>query len=145
MAVVGLNFLLNVISVIALPLYYKHAGMALSTVIASGVNGVVLGRILHARLGSPGWRSIARAGAGALVASCGMGVAVFKAHAGMEAIVTRAGWGTKTGQMAAVAIAVGVGLVVYGILAGVLCRREVRDLLGRQRPSERSQDVGNGV
>jgi len=144
-AVVALNFALNVISVITLPLYFKHAGMALSTVIASIVNCVVLGYILHKRLGSPGWGRIARAAGGAVAASAIMGVAVFYAYAWLEAAVARTGWGMKTGQIAAVAGSVVVGLLVYGLLASVLCRQEVHDLIGRKRRSVEPQDAGNGV
>lgn len=144
-AMVVLNFVLNVLSVLFLPLYYKHAGLAFSTVVASAVNCLCLGHILHRRLGSPGWTLIAQTAGKVLGASLVMGVVVFQSHAWLDKVVREAGVGSKPGQLLAVPGSIGIGLAVYGILALLLCRREMRELMGLRHRSVSAGDVGHSV
>jgi putative peptidoglycan lipid II flippase len=76
LCVVGINFTLNVFFALTLPTYWKHAGLAFSTVVAEGFNGLALAFFLRRRLGAFGiWgilgglgRALAAAGAMAVVA-----------------------------------------------------------------------------
>jgi putative peptidoglycan lipid II flippase len=55
---VTLNFTLNVLFALTLPEDWKHAGLAFSTVIAEGFNGLALAFFLRRRLGPFGFRGI---------------------------------------------------------------------------------------
>jgi putative peptidoglycan lipid II flippase len=128
---VGANLALNLVFLLTLPLYYKHAGLALATVLAAAGNATALGWTLHRRLGSPGWISIARTGLGAL---CCAGL--------MAAVCAWAGAGLtpRLGRGGALAVAVGGGIVVYALLAGIVCRRERRELI--EALTRRGHDEG---
>jgi putative peptidoglycan lipid II flippase len=143
--VVALNLVLNVVSVVVLPLEYKHAGLAFSTVVASAVNCAILGYLLHRRLGSPGWSRIAGTAVRVLFASLVMGIVTFQAHALLAAAAPKMGLGMKMGQLVAVPGGIAAGVAVYAALALMLCRQEVRDMLGLKRRSAEPQDAGNGV
>jgi len=77
---VALNFTLNIFFILTLPEYWKHAGLAFSTVIAEGVNGLLLGLFLRRRLGPFGIRGILAGLLRALVAAAVMVVVVFYAE-----------------------------------------------------------------
>jgi putative peptidoglycan lipid II flippase len=145
MSVVALNFLLNVLSVLFLPLYYKHAGLASSTVIASAVNCFVLGYILHKRVGSPGWGPIVGTTVRTLISSLVMAGMVGMSHSWLTTVAEKFEWGMKTGQLVAVTGSIAAGLIVYGFLAFLFCRREIHELLGRKHPSPSLSDPINGV
>ena len=122
--VVGLNLLLNIAFLLTWPLYYKHAGLALATVIAAVVNAVALGWSLHRRLGSPGWREIARSALVIGVCAGIMGLAVKGVH---RALLEQAG------DVGALVAAVAAGALLYGGLTAAACGRERRELLDMWR------------
>ena len=127
-AVVILNVVLNVTSVLALPTTYRHAGMAMATVICSGVNGLVLGRLLTRRFGSPGWGIIAGTTVRACLAAGAMGAVAAGAHRGVATLLADVAAPAKLVDLAALAAAIAAGIVTYGILVVCLCRNELRDL-----------------
>ncbi len=49
---------LNVVLMLILMWPLKHAGIALATVISSGIQVAIMGILVHRRIGSPGWRQI---------------------------------------------------------------------------------------
>ena len=57
---VGINLTLNLLSVWLLPTYWKHAGMALSTVLAEGAGLICLLRALDGRLPRLGYGALGR-------------------------------------------------------------------------------------
>jgi len=127
--VVGLNLLLNVTFILTWPRGFKHAGLAFATVLASAVNCLILGVMLHRKLGSPGWSRIAKSAARTLVASLVMGITVFLASKLLASGAMLAGLNPKPAQLLVVAGSVAAGLVVYCGLALLLCREEIRAVL----------------
>lgn len=126
---VGLNLTLNLICVLTWPQGWKHAGLLLSTVIASAVTCVVLGSALHRRMGAPGWRALAPTAGGGLLAAGVMGGVAWWAQA--EAM-TRLGALVIPGKLAqalAVLAAMLAGAAVYAPLAWIFCRPAVRELV----------------
>jgi len=127
---VGLNFVLNILLVVTLPTYYKHAGLAMATVVASAVNSVVLAVVLTRRIGTPGWPAL---GASLLkVLGCSL-LMVGAIHLLLDwmAPLPLFSTATKTGQGARLAAAMLAGGAVYAASVLLFCRREVRLL--RQR------------
>jgi peptidoglycan biosynthesis protein MviN/MurJ (putative lipid II flippase) len=91
----------------------KHGGLALATVLGEGASGVILAMLLHRRLGSAGWKEIAKCALRCLGASAVMAcAAIWVCHAALT-------WGGATGapdkvvQIGAVSAAIGVAMVVY--------------------------------
>jgi putative peptidoglycan lipid II flippase len=121
---VGLNLVLNLLFLLTLPPDYKHGGLALATVLAAAANAAALGWTLHRRLGSPGWASIARTGAAALVCA-----GVMAAVCGWTGAVLT----PRMGRGGALAVAVTGGILLYGALAGLVCGRERRELMEYRR------------
>lgn len=116
---VTINFTLNVCCALTLPEYWKHAGLAFSTVVSEGFNGLMLAWFLRRRLGSFGIRGIL----------AGLGRAL-GAAAAMAAV---AGWTEralttwlyvylphKAAQIVGVPAAIALGIAVYFGLARAL-------------------------
>jgi len=121
---VALNLIMNVVLVIALPTYYKHAGLAMATVIASAVNCGVLAVLITRRLGSPGWRGL---GTSLLKVFCCCLLMAGAIHLLLArlALVPVFSTATKTGQAAQVAAAMLTGVAVYAAAILLTCRREL--------------------
>jgi len=131
MVMVAVNLALNITFILTWPIGYKHAGLAFATVLASGLNCLVLGYILHGRLGDPGWINSVGITARALVASLIMGAAVFKAQHFFETVFTETMSSAKVADIAALLCSILVGVVVYGVLIGLLCRRQIGEIVSR--------------
>lgn len=113
---VTLNFTLNVVSALTLPEYWKHAGMAFSTVVAEGFNGLALAIFLRRRLGPFGIRGIL----GGLFRA--LGVAGAMAAVAFFAERTLTTWlyvylPHKAAQLVGVPAAIALGVAVYFGLA----------------------------
>lgn len=109
---VTLNLTLNIVSAVTLPEYWKHAGMALSTVISEGFNGLVLALLLRRRLGPFGIRGILAGLWRALGAAVAMAGTAFYA----ERFLTT--WlyvylPHKAAQLIGVPLAIALGMAVY--------------------------------
>jgi len=126
--IVGLNIALNLLFVITFPLYFKHAGLALATVLAETTNGVVLGYILHRRLGDPGWARIAGSILRVLGAAAVMGGAAWYLHAVLERVVCGTALHAKLAQAVAVLGTIGAAIVVYLLAAALLRCRELGEI-----------------
>jgi len=125
--IVLLNLALNLILILTLPTYWKHAGMALSTVLAEAVGMTVLGIILTRRVKQLQWRSIWRSFARSLLCAIVMGISAwFCLQASMEMLDD---WlPAKMAQIAAVSLAVATGAVVYFLLAFLLRAPELKEI-----------------
>ncbi|NCD22175.1 MAG: murein biosynthesis integral membrane protein MurJ [Spartobacteria bacterium] len=113
---VSLNFTLNVVSALTLPEYWKHAGLAFSTVVSEGFNGLMLALFLRRRLGPFGLRGILAGLARALGAAAAMAAAAWFAE---REITT---WlyvylPHKAAQIVGVPLAIALGAGVYFGLA----------------------------
>ncbi|HMP75769.1 MAG TPA: murein biosynthesis integral membrane protein MurJ [Kiritimatiellia bacterium] len=133
---VALNFVLNVVFVTTWPYDYKHAGLALATVISEGMNGLTLAVLLHRRLGSPGWATVFAAAARALGCSAVMALLISLAHPLLASALTATELPTKVVEIASVLIAIALGLAAYFACAFLIRAPELafaRDALQRRR------------
>lgn len=138
---VGLNIVLSIAFMLAWPLEFKHAGIAFATVVAETVNGLWLAARLHRRLGSPGWRGIARSVARTGACALAMGAAAVALEAALGWRLAAAGLGAKPAQIGAAAVAIGGAVAVYVALSWALRSPEWADLLSalrRRTPSAAS-------
>lgn len=119
-AVVVLNLVLNITFILTWPLEYKHAGLALSTVLASGINCVCLALVLQRRIGPMGWRQMTRGMLRTLLAALGMAWVVMRVPAWLQCLGGPAAGVGKSAQLIAVLGAIVVGMAVYGALLVVL-------------------------
>lgn len=123
-----INLVLNITFVLTWPLYLKHAGLALATVLAESFYAITLAVLLHRRIGSPGWKqigaSVARCSAAALV----MGYAVVIACPFFTEVFQTTGMSAKLVQITAVLFSVILGMLLYLISAGLLRSPELKDI-----------------
>ena len=113
---VTLNFTLNVVSALVLPEYWKHAGLAFSTVVSEGFNGLLLAVFLRRRLGPLGFRGILAGLARALGAAAVMAAVALLAERELTT------WlyvylPHKAAQIVGVPAAIALGIAVYFGLA----------------------------
>ena len=133
---VAVNFSLNVLFVLTWPVDIRHAGLAFSTVISEGLNGLALGWLLHRRLGSPGWREIFQGAARALASAGVMAGLLLVARPGLERLLHTAGAPDKLVQLGSVLGAIFLGVVAYFAVAALLRAPElgfVREALQQRR------------
>ena len=115
---VTLNFTLNVACALTLPEYWRHAGMAFSTVVAEGFNGLMLAWFLRRRLGPFGLRGILGGLGRALgAAACMAAVAWFAEREITTALYV--GLPHKAAQIVGVPAAIALGVAAYFGLARV--------------------------
>ena len=113
---VTINFTLNVMFALTLPEYWKHAGLAFSTVVAEGFNGLALAYFLRKRLGPFGIRGIM----GGLARALGASAAMAATALGTERALTTwlyAHVPHKAAQWIGVPAAIALGIGVYFALA----------------------------
>ena len=143
---VALNFTMNVAFILTWPLYLKHAGLALATVISEGFNGITLGFFFHRRLGSPGWRQIVTSAAKSLAAAIGMGISATAVHAILFRVGASLGLVAKLNQIQSVLLSILCALVVYIVLALQFRCPELKDVweaLRKRRKTAQDQWVVN--
>lgn len=122
MVSVGLCCLMNVASVLFLPTYWKHAGLALSTVLAECFTGTMLAVCLRRRLGALGVKEVLAGFARALGAAAAMaGVAWAVERWATGWLCLHALWlPTEGAQIAGCGVAMAVGAAVYFGIAKAL-------------------------
>ncbi len=112
-----LNVSLNVLSILYLPVDFRHCGIAFATVLCSALSCVILAVIMHRRLGDPGWGRVFVSGGKTLLASGIMAVSVWGVFAYMQ------GLGASGGRFflgVSVGAAMGAGVGVYGAVSLLL-------------------------
>lgn len=127
-ATVLLNIALSVVFMLTWPTYYKHSGIACATVIAETLNGVAMAWILHRRLGSPGWRSIAASVGRTALCAVAMAAAARGTADGLIRMLAGQGWKASSSAMVAVMAAVTVGVACYFGLAAALRSTELAEI-----------------
>lgn len=110
---VAMNFALNVLFVLTWPTDYKHAGLALSTVISETINGLTLGYLLHRRIGSPNWASIFAAAGRALFCAVVMSLFLVATHGPVGRLMSRAVSDGKLGEILSVMAVIAAGVAAY--------------------------------
>lgn len=144
-AMVVLNFCLNILFILTWPKNYQHAGLAFATVLASVANCVVLGIIFHKRSGSPGWAKIVSAGLKTIACGAVMGVGTFFFHPWLASVLSALPGRVKIQQVGVLGGAILFGIVVYGILASLLCRNEIGDFAKGLRGGRKRMPVEAGT
>jgi len=102
-----------------------HGGLALATSLASILNLGLLMYALRARLGSLGWKDIARSAGKAFFCSLVMGIVVW---ASARTLIPP-GSGTFSGLLIGVVASIGIGLCIYGVTSFVLKSQELSTVL----------------
>ena len=126
---VGMNFVMNVAFVLTWPDGWKHVGLMLSTVLVSIINTVALTQELHKRIGAPRTPVLAPTAAGVAVATAGMGLAAWEAHLWLNMVLRPLIHHVKLLQLATLGGAVLVAILVYLLLANLLCRPALREVV----------------
>ncbi len=125
--IVLLNLIMNVIFILTLPEYWKHAGMALSTVVAEALGMIALGILLARRINNIQWlevsRSFVRSIACALLMST---VAWLVAHYSLPLLENYLP--SKVAQLVSLTLAIGSGACTYFILNFGLKSPELREI-----------------
>ncbi len=124
---VGLNLILNIVFILTLPTYWKHAGMAFSTVIAEAVGMVALGILLTRRMGNLHWLEILRSFLRCLFCALAMAVVAWLAMYAWKPLLDGL-LPSKIAQIASVILAMGVGAALYFGLTFLLRAPELREI-----------------
>jgi putative peptidoglycan lipid II flippase len=138
---VGLNFTLNVLFILTWPLYYKHAGLAMATVISEGFNGITLALLLRKRLGPLGLKTILVTVGRALSASVVMGILAIFIRSGLHDALLQFGLHAKIAQVTSVLLAILLGGLIYLAIARLLRFPELNDVIQavRERRKRKSR------
>lgn len=136
-AAVALKLTLSVLFVMTWPEHLKHGGLALATVLAEAMTGFTLAWLLHRRLGSPGWRAISLSAARSLVASVVMALGALQAHRLLVQWTVQWDMASKPGQLFSVIGAIGVAVLIYLLVTGLLGSPELRTVLRALRQKVR--------
>ena len=130
---VALNFCLNLLFVFTWADGWKHMGLAVSTVLSSFVNCVMLARVLHQKFGAPRFHAVIPVVVRLIVLSLVMGAVAYYAEKLISGFLTEAGWAYKLVELSAVAGAMAAGASVYAALLAVFCRGALKELVGDMR------------
>jgi putative peptidoglycan lipid II flippase len=125
--IVLLNLTMNIVFILTLPTFWKHAGMALSTVLAEAAGMIALGIILTKRVKQLQWKEILNSfirclGCGLIMAATAW-IAVRSTQPLLANLLPE-----KIAQIGAVGIAIALGATTYFILAVGLKAPELREL-----------------
>jgi putative peptidoglycan lipid II flippase len=126
-AMVVLNAALNVAAVWGLPVEWRHAGLAVSTVVCAGIGCLALAALARRKNGALGLAAGARS----------FGAMVLSALAMAVSLAFLRSWVRDWPPVLSLGLLVLAGAVVYAGVAAVLLRGEVRQLLRRRASQER--------
>jgi putative peptidoglycan lipid II flippase len=125
--IVLLNLTLNITFILTLPLYWKHAGMAASTVIAEAAGMTVLGILLTRRIKNLAWKGILhsfiRCLCCAVIMAVAAGATAWLLHPLFDSLVS-----AKLAQFCTVSISIAVGVFIYLGLSIVLHSPELHEI-----------------
>lgn len=124
---VALNLVLNIVFILTLPTYWKHAGMAFSTVIAEAAGMTALGIILTRRVKHLQWVEIIKSFNRCLLSALIMAVAAWFAVQLLLPVLGNL-LPVKAAQMAVIVIAVLMGALLYTGLTFLLRSPELREI-----------------
>ncbi|MGD9874888.1 MAG: murein biosynthesis integral membrane protein MurJ [Kiritimatiellia bacterium] len=120
-----LNLILNITFVLTWPLYLKHGGLALATVLAEAFYAIALAFILHRRIGSPGWREIASSVALSAVCTVMMALTVILVYSLLVIHPLLLPPGSRILLMMNVLVSIAAGMGVYFAAAAGLKSTEL--------------------
>ncbi len=129
-----LNLVLNIIFILTLPTYWKHAGMALSTVLTEGLGMIALGILLTRRVKNLHWRAIFNSFNRCLLSSLVMAAAAWStAYFTLPLLSNHLP--AKVAQIGTVGLAITIGSGVYFSLTLLLRAPELREIKSAIRKS----------
>jgi len=124
---VALNLALNILFILTLPTYWKHAGMAFSTVASEAAGMAALGAILARRTPGIPWRGILASAMRSL--ACGLAMAACAWAAAHFSQPFLDGYlPVKLAQVAVLLVAIGTGVATYLGTALLLLRNELGEI-----------------
>ncbi len=125
--IVVLNLIMNITFILIFPLYWKHAGMALATVVAEAAGMFSLATLLSRRIENIPWKETGRTFVRSLLGALAMaGAAWLVAHYATP--VAMAHLPAKVAQGIVLAAAIATGVVTYLLLALMLRAPELREI-----------------
>lgn len=122
----GFVLLCNIVFSVILVKLLAHRGLALAYSISGLLSMAVLGLALRRKIGPYGGRSLVKATLQSVIASALMGVVVYIVSVGLEQVLDVS---SKLMQIGQVCICVGVGALVYAVLAVVMRMEEAQLML----------------
>ena len=125
--IVGLNLVMNIVFILVLPTYWKHAGMAFSTVLAEAAGMLVLGTILTRRVKNLQWLEIFKSFGRCLLAALVMAAAAW-ATAWLVLPMLGNHLPAKVAQIATTGLSISIGALVYLALTYLLRAPELREI-----------------
>ncbi len=125
--VVLLNLIMNVTFILTFPLYWKHAGMALATVLAEAAGMVALGYILARRIENIQWKKTVQTLVRSLLCALAMAAVAWLVARYATPCLTNF-LPAKIAQIAVVAAAIPAGIATYLLMALALRAPEVREI-----------------
>ena len=120
---VGFNIVLNLILV----QYMGHAGLAFATSIATTIATILMFYGLKKKIGSLGTLAYIKCGLKAGLASAIMGVVAYVVYHGLYGILGA----SKLYNLISLLVAVGLAVIVYGVLCYLFGIEEVRDIVDK--------------
>lgn len=120
---VGFNIFLNLILV----QYMGHAGLAFATSIATTIATILMFYGLKKKIGSLGTLSYIKCGLKAGLASAIMGIVAYVVYHGLYGILGA----SKLYNLISLLVAVGLAVIVYGVLCYLFGIEEVRDIVDK--------------
>ncbi len=134
----GACTLLNVALMLLLMRPFRHAGIALATVLSTACQVVILAVLVQRRIGSPGWPALARS-AGSAAAATALMVA---AALGLFRVLARAGWAGGcaglAGQVLPLGLAMAAAVLVYAGAAALFRCPELAEFAAALRSRRRA-------
>ena len=118
---VGLNIVFNLMF---LPLF-AHSGLAFATSLSNTITTIILFILLRKKIGNLGTKSYFRCAIKSIIASAIMGVVAYLTYNGLYSML-----GTSTlYNLISLIAAIGLGVIVYGVVCYVIGVKEVRELV----------------
>ncbi len=125
--VVLLNLIMNITFILTFPLYWKHAGMALATVLAEGVGMVTLGSLLAKRIENIQWMGMLRTLGRSILCALAMAALAWFTAQYLPALISGC-LPAKISQIIVLATAMGIGVGAYLLFALGLRAPELREI-----------------
>ena len=129
---VGINLILNIIFILTLPTYWKHAGMAFATVLAEAVGMIALGIFLTRRIPNLDWKQTGKHLLRNLGIAFVMGLLVWSiAHFTLPALQQI--FSAKIAQIGTLLLCVATGGISYLLLSKLLRCPELTEITSALR------------
>ncbi len=130
MIALGINFLLNITFIIILPAPYKHAGIALGTVLAEAFSSMILFKILQKRIGRISFKEIAKTSIRSTLAAVAMFATILILMKFLKPMLSSS---DKIGDFVLLGSCIGAGGLSYFVVSILSKSPEIREILSAIR------------